>query len=71
MLLEITFQDLLVWAIGGLLSLLILGVTISTAIQVNKRNRLQTVIIELLAKIAEKEGVSKEEITEIMSKATI
>lgn len=54
---EIT--SLIIYIFCGLISLLLLGITISSAIRVNKRDRHNRITIELLAHIAEKHGVEK------------
>jgi len=71
-LLEISSEGLLaIYVFTGLISLLLLGITISTAIRVNKRDRHSRIIIELLAHIAEKDGVEKRILDDLVDQSRI
>lgn len=54
---------------GAIIGLLILGAVIATAVQVNRRNRLQRLTIEILCRLAEIQGVSKEEIRSVIAES--
>ena len=71
-LLEITENGFLfIYGIAGVVYFLLLGITISTAIRVNKRDRHSKIIIELLAKIAEKNGVDKDDLETLVTQSQI
>ena len=71
-LLEITSEGMIfIYCLAGIIYLLLLGITISTAIRVNKRDRHSKIIIQLLAKIAEKHGVESETIDELINKSNL
>lgn len=59
-------SDMLVASIIGVfISCLILGITIATAIRVNKRDRIMTAQLKILCKIAIKNGVNEQEVIDI------
>ena len=72
LLLEITSEGFLfIYIISGIITLFLLGITISTAIRVNRRDRHNKIIIELLSAIAEKNGVEREFLDELGAKSKI
>lgn len=60
---------LIVYAAIFVIGLLILGVTISTAVQVRKRNAYMRITIDMLGKIALKQGADEGEVKHLVSKA--
>ena len=71
-LLEITAEGMtFIYCLAGIVYLILLGITISTAIRVNKRDRHSKIIIQLLAKIAEKNGVDTEIVEELVNKSNL
>ena len=71
-LLEISWEGLLaIYIFSTVITLVLLGITISTAIRVNKRDRHNRIIIELLAHIAEKKGVDKRILDDLVDQSRI
>jgi len=64
-----TGEEFFIYIVCALVSLLILGGVIATAVQVNRRNRLQRLTIRVLLRIAEMQGLPKEEIMTILEES--